>query len=58
MPSHDTPFFDRLQAVFNVLVGVTDTRSLPYAFRAPAPWEIDPEALQRPAIWRRTRRVR
>jgi hypothetical protein len=37
MPSRDTPFFDRLQAVFNVIVGVTDTRSLPYAFRRAGP---------------------
>ncbi len=58
MSSRDTPFFDRLQAVFNVIVGVTESRSLPYAFRQPAPWEIDPDTLQRPAIWRRTRRVR
>ncbi len=55
MPSHDTPFFDRLQVMFNLLVGVTEPRALPHAICEPAAWEMDPEALQRPAVWRRAR---
>ena len=58
MPSRDPSFFDRLQTMFNLLIGVTDTHTLPHAFREPAPWEIDPDGFQRPAVWRRRRQAR
>lgn len=58
MPSRDTSLIDRLQAMFNLIIGLTDAHALPQAFREPTPWEMNAELLQRPAVWRRRRHVR
>ncbi len=58
MSSRDPTLLNRLQTVFNLLIGVTNARALPHAFREPSPWEMNPDALQRPAVWRRMRQRR
>jgi hypothetical protein len=58
MPSRDPTFLNRLQAMFKLMIGLTDAHALPHAFRAPTPWEMNAEILQRPAVWRRRCLVR
>jgi hypothetical protein len=45
--------FNRLQAIFNTLAGISNTRFLPNGHFEPAPWELNREKLQIPAAWRR-----
>jgi hypothetical protein len=58
MPSRDPTFLNRLQTMFNLIIGPTDARALPQAFHEPTPWERKAEILQRPAVWRRMCQVR
>lgn len=54
MPTRNLNFFDRLQSMFNILAGVTETRMPPEEFCEERPWETNREVLQRPALWRRS----
>ena len=58
MPQRDTNLFSRIQAIFNVLAGVTEVPELPSAFSEPAFWEINRDALTIPTVWRRRSRAR
>ncbi len=58
MPSRDTTLIDRLQAIINLITGLTDVPPLPHAFLEPTPWERNAAILQRPAVWRRMCQVR
>ena len=54
MPTRNINFLDRLQSMFNILAGVTETRMPPEEFSEESPWEKNREVLQRPALWRRS----
>ncbi len=56
-PSENT-FFNRLQALFNVLVGVDETPNLPRAFVERSTWELRRGELHIPSAWRRRPRER
>jgi hypothetical protein len=58
MTSRNPTFLNRLQAMFNLIIGPTAAHALPDAFREPTPWERNAEILQRPAVWRRMCQVR
>jgi len=51
-------FFNRLQAVFNVLVGVGEILEIPRAFSERSAWEMRRGILDIPTVWRRRPRVR
>jgi hypothetical protein len=58
MPSSEATFLDRLQAIFNILAGVSEVLKLPQAFSEQSDWELRGVALSIPAIWRRQCRLR